>query len=70
MDMSFANQFMAQLWLVGMGKRGKRLENKVYDILVEQDQEIATLKLETMGLKIDRLTKEQQRYMEDYTEGT
>jgi adenosylhomocysteinase len=70
MDMSFANQFMAQLWLVGMGKRGKRLENKVYDIPVEQDQEIATLKLETMGLKIDRLTKEQQRYMEDYTEGT
>ncbi len=70
MDMSFANQFMAQLWLVGMGKRGKRLENKVYDIPVEQDQEIATLKLETMDLKIDRLTKEQQRYMEDYTEGT
>ncbi len=70
MDMSFANQFMAQLWLVGMDKQGKRFENKVYDIPVEQDQEIASLKLETMGLKIDRLTKEQQRYMDDYTEGT
>jgi adenosylhomocysteinase len=70
MDMSFANQFMAQLWLVGMDKRGKRLENKVYDIPVERDQEIASLKLETMGLKIDKLTEEQKRYMEDYTEGT
>jgi adenosylhomocysteinase len=70
MDMSFANQFMAQLWLVGMSKRGKRLENKVYDIPIEQDQEIASVKLATMGLKIDRLTEEQKRYMEDYTEGT
>jgi len=70
MDMSFANQFMAQLWLVGIDKHGKFLENRVYDISVEQDQEIASVKLATMGLRIDSLTEDQRRYMEDYTEGT
>lgn len=70
MDMSFANQFMSQLWLVGLHKHGKRLDNRVYDIPVEQDQEIATVKLGTMGLRIDKLTEEQKRYIEDYSEGT
>jgi adenosylhomocysteinase len=70
MDMSFANQFMSQLRLVEIHKRGKRLENKVYDIPVDQDQEIACLKLATMGLKIDKLTTEQKTYMEDYSAGT
>ena len=70
MDMSFANQFMSQLRLANAHKLGKSLENKVYDISVEQDQEIATVKLATMGIKIDKLTPEQERYTEDYSSGT
>jgi adenosylhomocysteinase len=70
MDMSFANQFMSQLRLVELHKKGKRLENKVYDIPVEQDQEIAGVKLSTMGLSIDRLTPAQRKYMDDYSAGT
>lgn len=70
MDMSFANQFMAQLKLVEMFKKGKKLEPKVYDIPPEQDEEIAELKLKTMGIKIDKLTKEQKAYIKDYSAGT
>jgi adenosylhomocysteinase len=70
MDMSFANQFMSQLRLVQLHRKGKRLENKVYDIPTEQDQEIAGVKLATMGYKLDKLTKEQATYMDDYSAGT
>jgi adenosylhomocysteinase len=70
MDMSFANQFMSQLRLVQLHKKGKRLENKVYDIPTEQDQEIAGVKLATMGYKLDKLTKEQAIYIDDYSAGT
>ena len=70
MDMSFANQFMSQLRLVENHKKGKRLENKVYDIPAAQDQEIAGVKLATMGYKIDKLTKEQVKYNDDYSAGT
>ncbi len=70
MDMSFANQFMSQLHLAELHKKGKRLENKVYDIPVEQDQEIAAVKLATMGIKIDKLTPEQVKYQNDYAAGT
>ncbi len=70
MDMSFANQFMSQLRLAESSKKGKRLENKVYDISTEQDQEIAGVKLATMGLKIDKLTPEQVKYQNDYAAGT
>jgi len=70
MDMSFANQFMSQLRLAELHKKGKRLENKVYDIPKAQDQEIATVKLATMGLKIDKLTPAQEKYMNDYSSGT
>lgn len=70
MDMSFANQFMSQLRLVEPHKKGKRLENKVYDISKEQDQEIATVKLGTMGITIDKLTPEQIKYLSDYASGT
>jgi adenosylhomocysteinase len=70
MDMSFANQFMSQLRLAQLHKKGKRLENKVYDIPAEQDQEIAGVKLATMGYKLDKLTKEQATYMDDYSAGT
>jgi adenosylhomocysteinase len=67
MDMSFANQFMAMMFLA---KNGPHLEKKVYDITEEQDQEIATLKLKTMGIGIDYLTAEQVRYRTAYSEGT
>jgi adenosylhomocysteinase len=70
MDMSFANQFMSQLRLAELHKRGKKLENTVHDIPVEQDQEIAGVKLATMGLKMDKLTPEQKKYMDDYSSGT
>ncbi|HQT90818.1 MAG TPA: adenosylhomocysteinase [Candidatus Kryptobacter bacterium] len=70
MDMSFANQFMSQLRIVELHKKGKRLENKVHDIPTEQDQEIARVKLSTMGIKIDKLTPEQVKYQTDYSSGT
>ena len=70
MDMSLANQFMSQLRLVESHRKGLRLENKVYDIPAAQDQEIAGVKLATMGYKIDKLTKEQVKYNDDYSAGT
>ena len=65
--MSFANQFMGMIWLA---KNGLKLEKKVYDISEEQDQEIAELKLQTMGISIDKLTEEQIKYRTAYDEGT
>jgi adenosylhomocysteinase len=70
MDMSFANQFMSQLKLASLHKKGKRLDNKVYDIPLDQDQQIARLKLKTQGIRIDALTKDQKHYTEDYSAGT
>ena len=67
MDMSFANQFMTMIFL---SQNGAKLAKKVYDISVEQDQEIALLKLQTMGVNIDTLTPEQVRYKTAYSEGT
>jgi len=67
MDMSFANQFMTMIFLA---QNGAKLAKKVYDISVEQDQEIALLKLQTMGVNIDTLTPEQVRYKTAYSEGT
>ncbi len=70
MDMSFANQFMSQLRLTESDKKGEKLSPKVHDIPEEQDQEIATVKLRTQGMKIDKLTKEQELYIKDYSAGT
>jgi adenosylhomocysteinase len=70
MDMSFANQFLSQLRLAELARKGKRLDTGVHDIPVEQDQDIAGLKLRTMGYKIDKLSKEQIEYMDDYSAGT
>ena len=55
MDMSFANQFLSQLRLAELAKKGKRLDTAVHDIPEAQDQEIGALKLKTMGYKIDKL---------------
>jgi adenosylhomocysteinase len=70
MDMSFANQFMSQIRLVDLHKRKINLEPKVIDIPESQDQEIAQIKLKTMSYKIDKLSKEQLKYMNDYSAGT
>ena len=67
MDLSFANQFYAMLYLKD---HGKELENQVYVLPREIDENIARLKLETMGITIDKLTPEQERYHMDYAEGT
>jgi adenosylhomocysteinase len=70
MDMSFANQFMSQLRLAELHKKGIRLENAVHDIPEAQDQEIARVKLSTQGIRIDTLTPDQIKYNEDYSAGT
>ncbi len=70
MDMSFANQFNAQLSLVNDHKKGVKKPLGVYVLPESMDQAIAGLKLSTMGLKLDKLTKEQLRYIDDYSEGT
>jgi adenosylhomocysteinase len=67
MDMSFANQALAVAYLV---REGKTLEPKVYRVPEEIDQEIARLKLAAMGIAIDELTPEQQRYLTSWEGGT
>jgi adenosylhomocysteinase len=67
MDMSFANQAMAAGYLA---QNYKKLEKKVYDVPVEIDEEVASLKLSSMGIEIDTLTPEQVKYMASWSEGT
>ncbi len=67
MDMSFANQALAAEY---MAKNGSMLENKVYSVPEEIDQQIARLKLDAMGIEIDTLTKEQVKYLNSWEEGT
>ena len=67
MDMSFAGQAMAAKYLVD--NKGK-LENKVHIIPEEVDQEIARIKLEALGIRIDTLTEEQVKYLNSWEEGT
>ncbi len=67
MDMSFANQFLAVLRLA---KEGKKMKPAVHGVTKEQDQLIAKMKLESMGIKIDELTPEQDKYMTSWEEGT
>lgn len=67
MDMSFANQFLS---LCRLAAEGSEMDSKVYDITLEQDMELATTKLSTLGFSIDELTAEQIAYSTDYTAGT
>lgn len=67
MDMSFANQAMSALYL---HDHGERLEKKVYAVPKDIDEEIAKMKLKTLGVKIDTLTPEQKKYLTDWKEGT
>jgi len=67
MDMSFANQALCCEYLV---KNHKTLEHKVFPVPEDLDRKVARLKLESMGVKIDRLTPEQEEYLASWSEGT
>ena len=67
MDMSFANQALSLEFMV---KNAANLEKKVYSVPAEIDREIARLKLEGMGVQIDKLTAEQVAYLNSWEEGT
>ncbi|HKX12654.1 MAG TPA: adenosylhomocysteinase [bacterium] len=67
MDMSFANQALCAEYLVQ--NKGK-LEQRVYDVPKNIDQEISRLKLKALGVKIDILSPEQERYLASWQEGT
>jgi len=67
MDMSFANQALCSEYLV---KNHKLLERKVYAVPEDLDKKVARLKLESMSIKIDRLTPEQEEYLASWSEGT
>jgi adenosylhomocysteinase len=67
MDMSFANQALSVEYLV---KNHTSLQNKVYGVPEAIDKEVARLKLDAMGTRIDRLTPEQEKYLASWSEGT
>ena len=67
MDLSFANQALSCEYIV---KNYKNLENKVYSVPVEIDKKVAQLKLEAMGIEIDKLTSQQEDYLKSWQQGT
>ncbi len=67
MDMSFANQAFCVLHLF---RKGKDLEKIVYPVPEKIDKDVARMKLKTLGVKIDRLTAEQRKYLSGWLEGT
>jgi adenosylhomocysteinase len=67
MDMSFANQALSAEYVV---EHSAALERRVYVVPKEIDDEIARLKLATMGVEIDQLTEEQAKYLASWDEGT
>ncbi len=67
MDMSFANQSLSAEYIKN---EGDKLEPKVYPVPEEIDKDVARLKLESMGVKIDKLTKEQVKYLSSWEMGT
>jgi adenosylhomocysteinase len=66
MDMSFANQALSVEWIV----KNRGLEPGVYPVPSEIDAEVARLKLQSMGVEIDALTKEQEEYLRSWEQGT
>ena len=67
MDMSFANQALCLAYIV---KNKGRLEPKVYPVPEDIDKEVARLKLQAMGIEMDKLTPEQEKYLASWDEGT
>ena len=67
MDMSFANQSLCCEY---MWKNGKTLQKKVYSVPKAIDENVALLKLQAFGIKIDKLTAEQKKYLASWEMGT
>jgi len=67
MDMSFANQALASEYLV---KHSSELKNQVYPVPEPIDRQIARLKLDSMGILVDKLTPDQEEYLASWDEGT
>ena len=67
MDMSFANQALSVEYII---KNHGELSPQVYSVPKETDEEVGRLKLQSLGVQIDSLTPEQQRYQESWEEGT
>ncbi len=67
MDMSFANQSLAAEYIT---QNGKTLDKKVYNLPKELDTKIAQMKLQTLGIEIDKLTPEQEKYLNSWELGT
>jgi adenosylhomocysteinase len=67
MDMSFADHALCAEYLV---KNHKKLKSDVYNVPKEIDDKVASLKLESMGIEIDKLTEKQKKYLSDWKEGT
>ncbi|HEX9830274.1 MAG TPA: adenosylhomocysteinase [Thermodesulfobacteriota bacterium] len=67
MDMSFANQALCAEYLV---KNRKSFENRVYEVPEKVDKSIAEMKLRSLGVKIDKLTPEQRKYLNSWEMGT
>jgi adenosylhomocysteinase len=67
MDMSFANQALSAEYLL---KNAASLEKQVYPVPEPIDRNIARLKLESMGIQIDKLTPDQEHYLSSWDEGT
>ncbi len=67
MDMSFSNQALCCEWLK---QNAASLEKKVYPVPEDIDKDVARLKLETMGVRIDELTSDQRAYLAGWEEGT
>jgi adenosylhomocysteinase len=67
MDMSFANQALGAEFMM---RNADTLQNEVYTLPEELDREIARLKLDAMGVKIDILTEEQDKYLNQWEHGT
>ena len=67
MDMSFANQALS---VEHLAQRGRKLEQKVFPVPMEIDEEVGRLKLEAMDITIDSLTQEQREYLESWDIGT
>jgi adenosylhomocysteinase len=67
MDMSFANQALCVEYIA---TRPQPLPVDVYTVPTDIDQEVARLKLDSMGITIDELTEEQRKYLSSWEEGT
>jgi adenosylhomocysteinase len=67
MDMSFANQALASEYLV---KNASTLKHQVYSVPENIDRHIAKLKLDSMGIQVDKLTPDQEQYLASWSEGT